>query len=191
MKVKNLLIVLGVFVVLITGFVSAFGVSSSYWGGSEPYPLIMAPGTSKNVEFVLQNLVGEEEEDVVMRVELVSGFDIASLSDRNLDYVVPFGSSDVVVNLEVTIQDDAPLGSEYEISVSFKQIADAEKGKILQLTTAYEKSFPVIVAEVEIEEEIIEAKVSGWVWITLIVGVVIVLIGYLLVRRKRQQRVGV
>ena len=57
--------------------VNAFGIASSYWEGK---PLSISPGETAVVDLRLQNL--GTDEDVIVRVELKEGFEIASVETK-------------------------------------------------------------------------------------------------------------
>jgi len=170
---------------LLSPLVSAFGVTAPYWDDN---PLIMYPGQTRDFALTLQNMVGNE--DMVLKAELVTGAEIATLVDEELEYLVPFGRKDIKVNLRVEIPEDAPFDKEYSIGVSFKQILEDE-GKMVQMAGGVGKYVPVIVkSESEVlpeEEEIpIPEEEKGFPTATVVLLLVIVVIlGYIIFKKKK------
>ncbi len=171
---------------LLSPLASAFGVTTPYWDDN---PLIMQPGQTKDFALTLQNMVAGSE-DIVLKAELVSGAEIATLVDEELEYLVPFGRKDIEVNLRVIIPEDAPFDKEYTIGVSFKQILDDE-GKMVQMAGEVRKNIPVIVkseSEVPPEEETIPPKEEEKGFPTAMVVlllVIVIILGYILFKKKK------
>ena len=131
-----------ILIILSISFISAFGVSSSYWKGN---PLSIAPGDTKTISLRLQNI--GTENDVTVRAILTDGFEIASTEEK--DYLVKNGTKDTEVLVKISIPFDTPLGTEYRVTVSFKTVTPGGTGGVV-LGTAIDTSFDVLVAEVEI-----------------------------------------
>ena len=106
------LVVTFLLVVFSFSFISAFGVTASYWEG---HPLQISPGESKVVTIFAQNMVGDE--DITLTTALVEGFEIASVPEK--DYLVKAKTKDTGIPVTVTIPLDAPLEEEYRVKVSF------------------------------------------------------------------------
>jgi len=162
-------------------FITAFGVGASY---RDEKPLYMAPEETKDTYLTLQNMVGEK--DITLRAELVNGSEIATLTDENLDYFLPFGTQDVKVNLKIQIPKDASIGDKYKVAVFFKQVTEDE-GKMLQITGGIEKSFPVIVNKTtttESKETEIDVSNSTLLLTVVIIAIVILIVYFILKKRK-------
>ena len=162
--------------------VSAFGAGAPYWSEN---PLYLEAGESENVVLKLQNMVGDE--DVTLRAEVTRGGEVVSLTDSNLDYLVPSKTKDVPVNLRIEVPADAEEGVFYPVSVSFTQVAE-EEGRMVRFQGAIIKTFDVIVGAEPVVEAAAgpEAEEVGysWVWWVVLVVVVIVLI-YIIARKKK------
>ena len=170
---------------LLSPLASAFGVTTPYWDDN---PLIMQPGQTKDFVLTLQNMV-EGSEDIVLKAEMVSGSEIATLVDEELEYLVPFGRKDIEVNLRVIIPEDAQLNKEYTIGVSFKQILEDE-GKMVQMAGEVGKNIPVIVkSESEVlpePEETLEEEEKGFpTAMVVLLLVIIVILGYVILKKKK------
>ena len=152
MKIKRFTITVMVLVILLSFNSLAFAVTSYYGAGN---PLILNPGESQLVQaFGLQNMVGNQ--DMTIRVEQASGFEIAEILDSSLDYKVPYGRKDVYINMKVTVPEDAKIGDIYSIGANFRSLVTGEGGNV-QLTAGIGNSIVVVVGErVEETEKIAE-----------------------------------
>lgn len=140
------------FMLLIFIFISkvnAVGVSSPYW---DEYPLIMQPGEVKEFNYLLQNMVGND--DIKIKAELESGTEIMEFLDTNMLYDVPLGRSDVPVRMRVTVPSDAEEGDEYQVGVRFTTITEAKEGAV-SIGVAYSKGFRVVVGQPKTSENIV------------------------------------
>ena len=168
---------------LLSPLASAFGVSAPYW---ETKPLVMLPGESIDFALTLQNMDGTE--DVVLKAELVGGAEIATLVDEELEYLVPLGKKGIKVNLRAEIPEDTPLGKEYTIRVSFREISTAEEGMV-QMVGSIGKNIPVIVKSEEVlpeEEEIPEEEEKGFpTAMVVLLLVIVVILGYIILKKKK------
>lgn len=130
--------------------VLGFAVTSFYWNEK---PLYLNPGESKEIiAFGIQNMAGNQ--DAIVTVEQISGFDVAKIIDKSPEYKVPFGSKDNYVNMRITIPNDAKTGQVYSIGASFKE---APKGRVgnVQFSSAMNNDIVVVVGK-RIEERITE-----------------------------------
>jgi len=171
---------------LLVPLASAFGITAPYW---ETKPLVMLPGDSIDFALILQNMDGSE--DVVLKAELVGGADIATLTDEELEYLVPLGRKDINVNLRVTIPEDALQGDNYRVGVSFKEISTDEEGRMVQMTTGIAKYVPIIIgpeseALPEEEETLIPEEEKGFpTAMVVLLLVIVVILGYIILKKKK------
>jgi len=171
---------------LLVPLASAFGITAPYW---ETKPLVMLPGESIDFALILQNMDGTE--DVAVKAELVSGAEIATLTDEKLEYLVPLGRKDINVNLKITIPEYASPGESYSVGVSFKEISTTEGEEMVQMVGGIAKYVPVIVgpeSEALPEEEEIptpeEEKGFPTAMVVLLL-VIIVILGYVILKKKK------
>lgn len=167
---------------LLSSLASAFGVTTPYW---DTKPLVMSPGESIDFALRLQNMDGTE--DVTLKAELVGGAEIATLTDKELEYLVPLGKKGIKVNLRAEIPEDALPGKEYTIRVSFKEISTAEEGMV-QMVGGIGKSIPVIVKPEEVlpEEEAPEEEEKGFpTAMVVLLLVIVVILWYILFKKKK------
>jgi hypothetical protein len=151
--------------------VLALGVTAPYW---DERPLTLAPGESKDIQFTLQNMLGDS--DITLKAALIQGQDIATLTDSNLEYEVPFGAKDVPVNMKISIPRSASQGDKYTIGASFTTITKSESGQF-QLGSAFEKYFDVVV---------VGKAPMNYTWIYVIVIAIVLVLVWVFVRRNNK-----
>lgn len=134
---------------LIANFANAFGITSFYWEPDRPLSLL--PGETRNVELQLQNMVGNE--DITVSAEVLSGSEIAVITDPSNIYKVPAGHKDVYINLKVTMPENYKPGQKTTVTVSIKDVAEGEGG-MMDFGTAVTTSFPVIQGQSSVALEI-------------------------------------
>ena len=171
-KYKKLIFSFGIILLLIIPLINAFGVTTHYW--LEDNPLIINPGETIETDVVLQNMVGDE--DIILLGEIIGGSEIATIIDQNTEYLVPIGSKNIKVNIKITIPENTPLRSKYDVTIQFKQIQEKE-GQMVQMAGAVTTSIPVLVGVHE-EEEIIETVSKSPILTTanLIISAIIIVI---------------
>lgn len=179
-KMINKTILASAFVCLIlilTTFVSAWGISSPYWdkGAREPSPLTITVGETKTVNLNIQNTVGNE--DVNIKAEITKGSEIASLEKDT--YIVKARTSE---NVPLKITAPETVGT-YKVEVEFKTITSGGTGGIA-MGTAYGISFDVIVSE---KPEETPKSTGTLIWIILVAVIIIIAaVIYLVIKRKNQ-----
>ncbi len=136
-----------VLILFLTSFVNAFGVSSDYWKGN---PLKISHGETKTITLRLQNMV--DANDITVRAVLKNGEEIASVEEK--DYLVRMGTKDTEVPITVSIPDNVPIGSDYEVTVSFNTVTPSGEGTV-SIGTGIDTSFDVLV--VPIPPKIVES----------------------------------
>ncbi len=187
MKYKKLKLSVEIFVILliICPLINAFGVTTFYW---DEQPLIMHPGETKDVDLLLQNMVGDK--DIKVKAELVGGSEIATLIDSSKEYLVPLGEKDVKVNIRVKIPEDTPLDSRYDVMVMFKELAQGE-GKMIQISGAVGGTIPVVVKSaskvpVETIKPVEQTKSSSLNFLWALIIIIIVIIGIIITFKKKK-----
>ena len=151
-------LIFAVFIILLfySSFVNAFSVATIY---SDNYPLKMQPGETKEVFFLLRNVV-EGDSDIRIKSELVKGQDIAVLLEGDKTYDVPFGA-ELEVPVKISIPKDAKIGDQYRVGAIFSPLA----GKIvgdgnIEFIVNIGKSFPVVVGSESEQREIVRLTVE-------------------------------
>ena len=162
-----------ILIILSISFISAFGVSTSYWKGN---PLLIAPGDTKTISLRLQNM--GTEDDITIRAILTDGFEIASTEEKN--YLVRAETKDTEVPVKISIPPDTPLGTEYRVTVSFKTVTPGGTGGVV-LGTAIDSSFDVLVSDVEKTEK---GNLNFIIGFVVLIAIIFILIA--VSRRKKK-----
>jgi hypothetical protein len=165
--------ILFVLIILLSGNSLAFAVSSKYY---ENYPMYVPAGETQDVQLILQNLASSE--DVMVRADIVSGGEIIKIVDLSNEYLIPAGEK-TTVNMQVTIPAGVKLQKIYNVDVKFTTITTSDSGQF-GLVSGIDKGFDVVVGEGPVPE-----KQIGW-QIFLIIGIVILALAILLIRKKSQ-----
>lgn len=140
-KIKNIILLL-VCLFLVQAVYSA-GVASPY---SENIPLVMAPGQVHEFYLGLQNMVGNEDLKSIVKVS--SGNEFLEITDTNNEYLVPFGSKDIKINLKVTVPEDIKEGDyTLGVEVKFIPINEGKNGGMVELNQGIATNIPLQIKE--------------------------------------------
>lgn len=159
MKYKKL--GLSLFVLLIFAqLATAIGVTSPYY---DTKPLGLHPGESVEVQLLLQNMVGGE--DVALSASITEGAEIATIVDKKTTYLIPFGTKDVPVLVQISLPEDAQIGETRAVKVSFKQeVKQNANGEMLQIAQGVGAIIPIqITPWIGSVEESSGSSALGWV----------------------------
>ena len=135
------LIIICIFLILLTSYVSAFAITSFYYEG---YPLILNPGETKNIQLLLQN--EKTSNPVTIEAKLAGESDIAELTGKTI-FSLKSGEIDVPVNVRISIPETAKIGDEYAVGMTFTTTTKA-KTEMLGIGTKITKSFPIVIGKV-------------------------------------------
>jgi len=181
-KVKRWMSGLAVLLLLMP-FASAFGVSSSYFTGN---PLIMQPGQTELVILNLQNMLGGE--DLTIQAEVLTGQEIASIETDI--YMVNFGENDIPVSVTISLPDSAGIGSNYDVQISFKEVAESE-GEFVGLSGAVATTIPIVVESAQVVAPQAAfvgpdagSRSSNFYWILVLMVLTLAVLGYLLYKKR-------
>jgi hypothetical protein len=132
-------ILAGVLIITLLSLISASGVSSPYWTEN---PLQLSPGETRIINLTLQNMVGNQ--DITFQAKLSSQGNVATLLNANAEskYLVPFGSKDVPVTIQIQVPSNAKVGSQYKVDVLLNEVSSSQGG-MLHVTSSVSTSFPV------------------------------------------------
>jgi hypothetical protein len=180
----------GIFVMLLCSLISAVAVGGAY---STSYPVEVYPGESKEIYFVLQNMAGGTSgQDLKFSANVELGSELVKIKDASSEYLVPFGSSDVRVNVLVTAPKNAQVGSTYDSKIAFSPIpTGAEDEGMVQLAIGLSRYFTVKIVEKPIEpileKPVVDKTGNLLFWIVLIVIIIAVvgLLGYFIWKRRK------
>lgn len=168
---------------MLSSAVAALGVSASYWDNTPPNPLVLNPGESKDIQFVIQNFAGSGG-DVTMRASIETGADLATISDRSNDYFVPFKESKAV-NMRVTAPANASIGDRFKIALLFTTVAKDVKSGQFSFGSAIGQHFDLVITREVIAEE--KADYT-WLLTLLIAAIIIVVLAILYLQRKKKHK---
>jgi len=153
---------------LSTSLISAVDVISPY---NKENPLKLSPGEKTNIQLTLKNT---DRENMTLRAT-VSGTG-ASILDGPL-YPITSGI-EIPVSVEVSAPEEAEIGENYEIEISFKDIKTTDGG-LLGITSAVTIRIPVqVVDKKEDSRDLIDLKQNIYVilGIVAIIGILSVII---------------
>src|SRR3989344_6814706 len=159
----------------------AFGVTSPYW---DTNPLELHPGESKDVQLLLQNMVGDK--DLSFSASISEGTEIALLIDEKLTYNIPFGTKDVPVMLRISVPEDLQTGETVNVKVSFKQLTvENSEGQMIQMTGGVGAIIPVKITPW------VTPKKSSSSTVLVAGGASLLLVGgiasYMVIRKRRSE----
>jgi LPXTG-motif cell wall-anchored protein len=178
---KNIIICMFVSIailsVLCLSSVSAFSVSSPYMANKTLN--ILQDSKITDLEFVLQN-GGGATENISVRVSILEGLDIASITDTSNIYTVIPGEK-VPVNVRITLPTNVTVGNSYNIRLEFSTITEGQSGQF-GFGTGQEQNFKVLIVTKEITET------NNLTYLYLIVGILLLafIIVLLLIKRRNK-----
>lgn len=172
--------------------VNAFGVTAPYW---KENPLTLQPGESREINFLLQNMV--DENDVTTMVKIEQGQEYVRFKEQKTEYVVPSKTKDIPVSIIVTVPTTAKVGEVLPVVVSFKNRQNEESQQVT-LGLGISKTFNIIVSaesapdqskEPAITQSFAESTISVPVQATgaLIVIVLVAIVWIVLKKMKRHK----
>ncbi len=169
------------FVVLVSlsSFASALGVSL---GPSRNNPLLLAPGESLSLPVNLQNVAGEE--DVTVQLSVTNGGEIAST--ENKEYLLAAGSSSNYAQVLIEIPENAPIGSEYSVTLSLRTVT-RDSGNGIAFGSALDISFPVRVVDKSAQEQPAPSRENLTAFFAVVIALIIVLWAILRYLRKKKK----
>ncbi|MCH7568296.1 MAG: hypothetical protein IIA87_02640 [Nanoarchaeota archaeon] len=132
-------IILGVFILIFSSSVLAFGVSAP--PGYKQIELY--PGQVSELRFVIQD--GGATGDTTAKVEIMEGSEIIEITDSENTYIILLGKK-VSVNTRITIPDDAAVGTIYNVRLSFSTAA-GKGGSGLSFGSSIIQAFVVNIGE--------------------------------------------
>ncbi len=168
-----------ILLVLLSSFVSAFGVS--YGSGN---PLQMYPGESRDIYVTLQNRAGDIG-DVNAKLEILSGKEIVELTDGLDTYLIPYDDA-TRINFTVKIPETAKYNDTYSIQLRFFTLSDKESGGMGFAMGSGQKINVLVVPKPGEEVEIAEESPQLW-GILVFVGLAIIIIAVILIALIRKK----
>jgi len=180
---KNFFVVVFLTLFLVS-FVSAISVSGTYTSRN---PLEAYPGEIKDFVLNLQNMAGEGD-DVKFEASIVEGSEVVSLTDGDLEYLVPFGVTDGVdVGVRVAIPDDAVIGTEYDAHITFDPMAlGTEEEGMIQIELGLARYFKIVVVEQPPEADTSKELGIGWIILGIIAVIALVAVVWLIIKSRKE-----
>ncbi|MDP2947389.1 MAG: hypothetical protein Q8N88_04705 [Nanoarchaeota archaeon] len=181
-RIKFMGIFLVVVLVLSLGLISAFGTSCDY---SITNPLKMSPGESSIITVKAKS--SPTEGNLTIKAQMVNDAGIAELVDSNKQYFISPGlAGDGIVNIRISIPEDAVLGEEYEIEVNLLDISGLDGVGTIGITTSISNKIKVIVAEKIIPSAPETPKETGINLIWWIIAIIVIIAIILLLIKKKK-----
>ena len=154
---------------MLCSLISAVAISLPYHNLNY---LKVGPGQTKNV--VVGNFQNTGDKDAILDIVLIEGSEIAELTDSNLNsFTVPSGALNVPFHVKVSIPEDAVEGSEYKITIQYKEITVLESTGMITMVESKTISIPVLVEKTE--EEPIGISVT-WIIVGILVIIILIVI---------------
>ena len=156
------------------------------FGVTQPETIFVSPGENRIVDFSVQNGAGAIE-DVIVKLEVLSGKDIVELIEDN-EYFVPAGGENFA-KIRINIQSDAQPDDTWNVKLSFKTkpIGPLNTGMV-SLGYGVNIGFDVAIAR-PVKEKTLSLWFIGEVDYNIIYGIAIVImvaiIIYLLKGKKK------
>lgn len=182
---KNKLIIgIAVFLLVLTSYAYGFGISSTY---VENNNLIMSPGEQETLRFQLQNMVGDENARI--EVKIIEGNEISKFRDVEGTeiYTLDVGEKKYIY-LDINLPETAQIGDSYKIQITFTSMPLETTTGAMGLKTAINKEYTISVGEPQ-PEPVAQPKAeeeSSAVTYILIALVILIALIILLILRKRK-----
>lgn len=158
-----------VLTIMLGSLVSAVAISLPYHNLNY---LKVGSGQTKNVVF--GNFQNTGDEDIILNIELIEGSEIAELTDSNLNsFTVPSGALNVPLNVKVSIPEDVIEGSEYKITIQYKDITASESTGMITMVESKTTSIPVLVEKTEEEPTGISVT---WIIVGILAIIILIVI---------------
>ena len=152
-------------VILLSGSILAFAVSSQYY---ENNPMYLQQGESQDIKLMLQNHAGTE--DVNVKVEIKDGKGIIELKEPSDTFVIPKGDK-IDINLKVSAPSNSKKGDIFPVTIMFTSLT-ANEGPI-GLSGSIGKGFNLIVGEASDFDENGNLKINlSWLVYTMVATVI-------------------
>lgn len=176
----TLLYLLGI--LFLVFYVNATAISMPYL---KDKTMVLYPGTSSEFELILQNMIGEEDEKVMMTLE--EGNEIAKIMDKENVYNVAKGTKDTKVHIKINIPSDTPLGAEWTVRFKTSMVTEEEEGMV-QISGGVSDYFKVRVGPVP-EQVLTKEKspVNVW-WMITGIMLIVVIVSLTVYKRKKGKK---
>ncbi len=120
--------------------VDAVAVTSFY---RKENPLSLQPGQTREVTYLLQNMVGDE--DFTLQAELEQPNPYVTFKDKVPVYKVPAKTKDIPVTIIIAVPSDAKIGTVMPVTVAFKTLKKEGEQQVA-LGVGITKTFDLIIS---------------------------------------------
>lgn len=177
----GLLLVVLVGTVSLVSFVSALGFAQDY---HDKNPLKVGPG--ETVDAVYGRFQNQGNKSINLKIELIEGGDIATLTDSNLNsFVIPAGSLETPLNVKISIPEEVPEGTRYNLKIRYTDISDNGGNGMITMTQSSTSSIPVLVEKTPIAPEKPATGNTIWIVLIVIIAIILAIVAYLLIGKKK------
>lgn len=174
---ENLFIIVGLMIIMLSVFVSAFAVSF-------PGKINIYPGGSIDKSFSIQNTM-EPLEDITVRVTVEGGGDYVSILEGS-DYEVASGET-IPVKVRISVPANAKVGDIYTAKVLFETAtSEGTGGGMVQFTTGHRKSFDIEVVS-EPGQETPSTLSTTWIIVGIIVILLVIIVVWLIKKNQNSE----
>ena len=164
--------------ILFSGSVFAFAVSSAYW---KEYPLEISPGETQDISVTLQNMAGTEE--ITLKGDLSEDSQIiAEITDTDNIYSVPAGEK-TKVNIRVTIPEDTELDT-FNLILSFSTVTKKTSGEF-GFGSSIEHTLPVKVIKEPKTGLSKKIEDNPEILTLLLIAIIVLVIAIIIKKRKK------
>lgn len=176
----NILIIFGI--LLLINFISAYGVSKEYFDGS---PAKVGPGETKEISFGLI-VLSPNETARTLNIEMINGSDIATLVSEKI--TAPAGSRDTEIKLRVSIPQNVPEGTLYQVILNIKDVTSNDDTGMVNFAVSSTSSIPILVEKPTAPPATPEKPADySWVIIVVVLAIIIAVVAYLLLKKKKSK----
>jgi len=175
--------------ILLIGMVSAFGIVT--YGE----PVKLRPGETIDLQFGLQNMVGDGSYSVSMQIGADPEIELTLLDNKTV-YDLP-AKTELPVRLRIKLAEDAVLGNNYSISASFIA-APSTAGETLGIQTAIGSKILIQASDFSDDTDRITPKIpeqietpksnTGKIFFLILLVAIVGLVIYYVHRRNREKQ---
>lgn len=169
-------------VIFVSGYASAFAVSSAYWSDN---PLILNPGESRDIKIILQNVGGSE--DLNVKRAISTGINVLEPLDSSDVFTIPAGGR-TEVNFKAQVPADAQIEDVFHVDITFTTIASEEPGTF-GFGSSISQKFDIIAGPLPMAQPEIAPSLNKII-ILLIAAVIVLVIIIWFIRKRARNKIS-